>query len=571
MFYNTYRTTKSTMRSADKNNLAGYGRSIINQRETLLNLQKRQKLKDLLITKFMQKYGIKNADVILEEEIGKFLQGEKLNDKDLKRLDVKIKKLLREKVSKDKLKQKLTQSLQGINTEEILPKIDTANTIDNNTISPRINNIKQTILNTEPSKETLSQKNLSNSLYNPLKTFGNKRKYKKPEEELAELEAEFAKEEKENKSKYKRLDFTEEGDEWSAIAKYNRKLYEDEIKMEKIKDEELKRRNKADLDLQIKQRLIKEYEEELKDKEYDKIMKEHQKEMDEIDRKKQESIKKQILKEKESRDEQMRQNYIKKRIEILKEKKFEKNLVKYIQEGIEKEKQDAIDKKKKENEALLRAIKENDLKIKMKKEKEKRDKEEEIKMGEERMKMQMKEDLQREKYYESIKKNGMKMSSKADELLKRLRQEQEEEDKRIQHYYDEKNRLEIDKEKEKEMKKFKDKFELKKYLDMQIEERKKEEDFLKSLDYEQARIWAIDCKKYNDDEKEINKKIREMNKRNMDSVMEQINKKKKNNKKGMNETEYAMNREILEKAKASLAKENIFINNFEYYLLFIYL
>ncbi len=554
MFYNTYRTTKSTMRSADKNNLAGYGRSIINQRETLLNLQKRQKLKDLLITKFMQKYGIKNADVILEEEIGKFLQGEKLNDKDLKRLDVKIKKLLREKVSKDKLKQKLTQSLQGINTEEILPKIDTANTIDNNTISPRINNIKQTILNTEPSKETLSQKNLSNSLYNPLKTFGNKRKYKKPEEELAELEAEFAKEEKENKSKYKRLDFTEEGDEWSAIAKYNRKLYEDEIKMEKIKDEELKRRNKADLDLQIKQRLIKEYEEELKDKEYDKIMKEHQKEMDEIDRKKQESIKKQILKEKESRDEQMRQNYIKKRIEILKEKKFEKNLVKYIQEGIEKEKQDAIDKKKKENEALLRAIKENDLKIKMKKEKEKRDKEEEIKMGEERMKMQMKEDLQREKYYESIKKNGMKMSSKADELLKRLRQEQEEEDKRIQHYYDEKNRLEIDKEKEKEMKKFKDKFELKKYLDMQIEERKKEEDFLKSLDYEQARIWAIDCKKYNDDEKEINKKIREMNKRNMDSVMEQINKKKKNNKKGMNETEYAMNREILEKAKASLAK-----------------
>ena len=554
MFYNTYRTTKSSMRSADKNNLAGYGRSIINHRECLLNLQKRQRLKDLLITKFMQKYGIKNADVILEEEIAKFLQGEKLNDKDLKRLDIKIKKLLSEKVSKDKLKEKLTQSLQGINSEEVLPKIDTSKTIDNNTLSPRIKNIKPTILNTEPSNDTLSQQNLRNSLYNPLKTYGNKRRYKKPEEELAELEAEFAKEENENKNKYKRLDFTEEGDEWSAIAKYNRKLYEDQIKLEKIKDEELKRRNKEDLDLQIKQRLKREYEEELKEKEYDKIMKEHQKEMDELDRKKQENIKKQILKEKESRDEQMRQNYIKKRIEILKEKKFEKNLVKYIQEGIEKEKQDAIDKKKKENEALLRGIKENDLKIKMKKEKEKRDKEEEIKMGEERMKMQMKEDLQREKYYESIKKNGLKMSNKADEMLKRLREEQEEEDKRIQHYYDEKNRLEIEKEKEKEMRKFKDKFELKKYLDMQIEERKKEEDFLKSLDYEQARIWAIDCKKYNEDEKEINKRIREMNKRNMESVMEQINKKKKNNKKGMNETEYAMNREILEKAKASLAK-----------------
>ena len=50
---------------------------------------------------------------------------------------------------------------------------------------------------------------------------------------------------------------------------------------------------------------------------------------------------------------------------------------------------------------------------------------------------------------------------------------------------------------------------------MQIEERKKEEDFLKSLDYEQARIWAIDCKKYNEDEKAIENKIKEMNKRNI--------------------------------------------------------
>ena len=556
MFYNTYRSTKSSMRSADKNNLAGYGRSIINQKECLLNLQKRQKLKDLLITKFMQKYGIKNADLILEEEISKFLQGEKLNDKDLKRLDMKVRKLLNEKISKDKLKEKLTQSLQGISSNEILPKIETSKTIENNTISPKTRNLKPTtIINTEPSMDTLCQKNLSNSLYNPLKTYGNKRMYKMPEEELAELEAEFAKEEKENKNKYKRLDFTEEGDEWSAIAKYNRKLYEEQIKLEKMKDEELKKRNKADLDLQIKQRLKQEYENELKEKEYDKIMKEHQKEMDELDRKKQEEIKKQVLREKESRDEQMRQNYIRKRIEILKEKKFEKNLVKNIKEGIEKEKQKAIEKKKKENEALLRAIKENDLKMKMKKEKEKRDKEEEIKMGEERIKMQMKEDLQREKYYEAIKNNGNKMSLKADEILEKLRKDQEEEDKRIQHYYDEKNRLEIDKEKEKEIKKHRDKFELKKYLDMQIEERKKEEDFLKSLDYEQARIWAIDCKKYNEDEKEINKKIREMNKRNMDSVMEQINKKKKGNKKtAMNETEYAMNREILEKAKASLAK-----------------
>lgn len=551
MFYNTYRSTKSSMRSADKNNLAGVGRNIVNQRERLLNLQKRQKLKDLLITKFMQKYGIKNADEILEEEIGKFLQGEKLNDQDLRRLDNKIRNLLKEKATKERLKEKLTQSLQGIpsNTKDILPKID-SNNIEENTISPKIINPQPRILNTEPCN-TLQPKNLSCSSYNPKKTFNSRRIYKKPEEELAELEAEFAKDEKEKEKNFKRLDFSEDGDEWSAIAKYNRKLYEDQIKYEKMKDEELKKRNKADLDLQIRQRLKQEYENELKEKEYDKIMEEHQKEMDELERKKQDAIKKQVMREKESRDEQMRQNYIKKRIEILKEKKFEKSLVKSIQEGIEKEKQDAIERKKKENEALLRAIKENELKIIKKKEKEKKDKEEEIKMGEERMKMQMKEDLARQKYYEAIKNNGNKSSLKSVEVLEKLRKQQEEEDKRIQHYYDEKNRLEVDKEKQKELKKYKEKFELKKYLDMQIEERKKEEDFLKSLDYEQARIWALDCKKYNDDEKEINTRIREMNKRNMNILMDQINKNRNKKKSGMSDTEYAMNRKLLEQAKVA--------------------
>ena len=551
MFYNTYRTTKSTMHSVDKAYLSGVGRNIMNQRERLLNLQKRQKLKDLLITKFMQKYKIKNFEKALEDEITKFLQGEKLNDQDLKRLDIKIRGLLKEKATKDRLKEKLTQSLQ--NKNDILPKIESKN-IDDNTLAPRITSPKLKILTTEPIVNTLQKKSLSTSTYSPINTYGSKRRYKNPEEELAELEAEFAKDEQANKRSYKRLDFSGEGNEWSAIAKYNRKIYEDQIKSEKLKDEELKRRNKADLDLQIKQRLKQEYENELKEKEYDKIMEAHQKELDEMEKKKQEALKKQLMKEKESRDEQIRQNYILKRIETLKEKKFEKSLLKSIKEGMEKEKLDAIEKKKKENEALVKAIKENDLKLKMKKEIEKKQKEEDVKMGEERIKMDMKEEVRRQAYYDMIRSYGNKSTNKSNELLDKLKKEQEEEDKRIHHYYEEKNRLAIEKEKKEELKKFRQKFELKKYLDMQIAERKKEEEFLKSLDYEQARIWAIDCKKYNDDEKAIGKRIKEMNKRNMNTLMEQINKKKNKNKDEMNETEYAMNRQLLEKAKVSLAE-----------------
>ena len=376
MFYNTYRTTKSSMLSAEKTRFTGAGKNIINQRERLLNLQKRQKLKDLLITKFMQKYGVKNPEKILEEEITKFLQGEKLTDADLKRLDIKVKNLLQKKASKEALKNTLLQSHQEIPKKVVLPKIETKD--DNK--EPILKSISPTILSTEPVLSTVNA-NPNNQRYLPMKTFSTgslTRTYKKPEEELAELEAEFAEDEEKKKKKYERLNFSQEGgDEWYAIAKYNRKLYEDQINEEKRKDAELKRRNKEDLDFQVKQKLKKEYEEELKEKEYDKIIIEHLKKEDEIEKQKQEQIKKQIMKEKECRDEQMRLNNIKKRIEYLKEKKFEKILVKSIQDGIEREKQEILERKRRENEALISAIRENEIKIRNKKEKEKLEKEEE--------------------------------------------------------------------------------------------------------------------------------------------------------------------------------------------------
>ena len=552
MFYNTYRTTKSSLREAEKNKLAGVGQSIVNHRERLLNLQKRQKLKDLLITKFMQKYGIKNPEELLEEEITKFLQGEKLTDADLRKLDAKVKSLLKDKADKENLKNSLTKSLQE---SSIKPNLHMD---DNNTLNSNRGRSQQKILPTEPGINTLQQPNVSAS-YNPMYTNRStsksysKRVYKKPEEELAELEAEFAEEEKKKNDKYERLDFTDEGDEWAAMAKYNRKVFEDQIKEERIKDNELKRRNREDLDLQIKQKLRKEYEDELKEKEYDNILREHQKKMDEEERKRQELIKQQIMKEKESRDAQMRADYVRKRIELLKDKKFEKSLVKTIQEGIERETKEALEKKRRENEALNNAIKENEIRIKKKKELEEKQKEEDIKMAEERIKMEMKEEIARNKYYDSIKKYGNK-SKQADEIIEQLKKQEEEEDKKVQFYYEEKNRLAIEKEKEAEIKRQKEKQELRKYLDMQIEEKKKEEEFLKSLDDEQARIWAIDCKKYNEDEKAIEQKIRAMNKRNLDLVMEQMKQRRKK-KTGMTDAEYAMNRETLQKAKETLSKK----------------
>lgn len=63
------------------------------------------------------------------------------------------------------------------------------------------------------------------------------------------------------------------------------------------------------------------------------------------------------------------------------------------------------------------------------------------------------------------------------------------------------------------MRKKEQKKEYKKFLDMQVEEKKKEKIFLRKLDSEQARIWNIDLFRYNENEKSIDNKIKNMKKK----------------------------------------------------------
>lgn len=49
---------------------------------------------------------------------------------------------------------------------------------------------------------------------------------------------------------------------------------------------------------------------------------------------------------------------------------------------------------------------------------------------------------------------------------------------------------------------------IKEYLDMQVEEKKRMQNFEKNLDNEQARIWKIDSQNFNDQEKDINQKVK---------------------------------------------------------------
>ena len=267
MFYNTYRSTKSALQRRQNSS---------NPRSYLLNQPKRQKLKNLLMSKFIQKYNIKDPDEYLDLVLTQFIQTEKLNDTDLKRLDLKIKKLNKEFTNKTELKTDLENIYQKpIQTEvNTIIKDSTINqSLNDNNNKEELNNNKNTqnpqnkirnlknefpSLNTYSSQISKTESNIKkrgHSSYNNNRTLNT---IKTPEEELAELEKELKEEELlENKNRYKRIDFTYQGDEWAAIVNYNKNLYKRQILEDKLKELEVQRRTKECLDIQIKEKLKK--------------------------------------------------------------------------------------------------------------------------------------------------------------------------------------------------------------------------------------------------------------------------------------------------------------------------
>ena len=558
-----YRSTKAVRDETEKAKLSGAGKNIINPnpKERLLNFQKRKKLRELLINKFMDKFGLKQPDQTLENEVTKFIQTEKLTDRDLQRLDAKLKAIFDHRRKQLELKTNLTNTFLDKNKKlnlnksqpDLLPNIKEQNNTLQQSQDNNLPNLTNTINQNPPPKKLRPSASVE--------MIPRQRKiYRNPEEELAELEAEFAEEEKKKNKKrnFIRIDFSDVGDEWQALAKYNKKMYEQHIKEEREKDAEVKKRTKEDLDNQIKQKLKMIYEEKLKEKEGDKIFQEHLKKIDQIEKEKQEALKQQIMREKKNRDAQIRDEYVRKRIDQLKQRKFENNLIKNIQEEIEKEKQAAIQKKIKENEALKKVIKENEINKEKQRELLQKEKEEDIRAYEEMEKNEMKQDMERKRYFDNIRRFANKYDEdEVNKLLNKMKQEQKEEDEKVYKLMLEKNKREEEQELRARMKRNQEKQAIKRFLDMQIEEKKKEAELQKAINDEQARIWNADCKKYNEDEKRIDKIIKDMNKRNLDSIMEQIQKRKEQKKaQAMSRVEYAMNRDALEKAREEIDKNN---------------
>ena len=510
-------------------------------RDTLMNNQRRDKLKQTLIDRFMHSFGEIAVKPIIEKEVSTFLKRDKLNDYDLQQLEKTIQGKLSVKKKKKDLRKNLSnpnndrnQTYQGnnINVEEVkLPDINQSRLQNKNLCS--CERLNQSRMSGASDLDKFDDRNLGDQMR---------------DEEMKDFQKLNlgVKEKENNKIDF---DFSKYADEWDAINMYNKKKFEEDKKREKIKDHEMKLRTRNDLDNQIKQKIKREYEEKLKSLEYDALVDKHLKHLDELEAKKREEIKKRILKEKEMRDKQLREQYVKKRIDFLKNKKYERALVKENQQQIKDEKKANLERKKAEKLAMEKTKEDNLLRRKILAEEEKKEREDDIRIMEDALALDIKKENERKEYFNKIERNANVFSGKAIEtVLKAQKEKMRMEEEKLKEY----ERIMNERAKEDDERRLREiaqgKINYRNYLDKQVARRKLNDEYEKKVDLEQGRIWKEDTKRFHEKEKEVARIIREMNKRNLEALNEQVKRGKAIVDHGMSETEKAMNKDILKEA-----------------------
>jgi hypothetical protein len=370
--------------------------------QRLATMQKREKLKGLLITKFMKVLGIKHPEKILEDEITKFLQMEKLNEADLKRLEERINKLLNEKKHKESLRSTLETVTDQHNYNIKLPDIETQSVC------------KSKVSRASSKADQICRANDCEDLDESMDS---------------------------HRPPVQRLDFSGQGDEWNAIAMYNQKVFLEEKKQEKLKDQEVKRRTREDLDNQVKHKFRRMNEEYYMTKEHDQQVLTHLDFLNRLEEEKQAEIKRKKLVEKDNRDHQLRDEKLRKKIEINKEKKYEKELVKALVTDMEREKQIAIKKKQEERDALQKTLKDNELNKIKTMEQLKRERAEDIQIMDEYAKVLDKQEQDRAEYFKRIERNANNfMSMMAGTVLKEQNERNKVEEDRMNNFLAERER-----------------------------------------------------------------------------------------------------------------------------------
>ena len=498
------------------------------ERDTKLNVQRRQKLAMTLVEQLTKKLKAENNRDIVQREVETLMRKEIINDRDLKQLEKTIQNKINVKTNNETLKYNLIKNSKANNFNNNFKEENIYG--DNNANNE--NELDNSYMSGASDLDKFNEKSL---------------KDRDREEKIKKYKSCLCLKEKPIRPKVE-IDFSQYKNEWEAINDYNKHKFEEEQEEERRKNWETKMRTRANLNDQIKQKIKKEYEEELKKKEYDQLMDKHLKHLNELEEEKQRLLKERALKTKELRDKQKREQYVNKRINEIKDKLYEKELVRQNKEDIRKAKEREAARKKAEHEELLKTIKDSELHRKLMLEQAKKEREEDIRMIQDAIASDIKKDNERKAYFNRIERSGNVFAQQAiDNVIKARNDKARADEEKLNNYLMEKERLAEREYCRMRNDKMNNQKMLRDFYDKQVLEKKARDDYEKQLDKVQADIWKKDSEQFFEREKETNRMIRDFEKNNVKELDKQVKMGKYDVDK-MTEFEKEYNYELLQKA-----------------------
>ena len=192
------------------------------RRERLLDIQKREQLKGLLINKFKVKYGDKGPGLAkyIDNEVQKFLKNDRLTEDNLKKLDERILKESELRDRKDAILDDRKSSKSAGAPRAASQKPPAADPETRSVASSKMSGASRLSKGAAPKNETAAKKDYDTYSIRSGSQGAKTEVYSEIEEE----------------------------DEWTAIQKFNTLLHYEEQKQAILRDKERKRLIKEELD-----------------------------------------------------------------------------------------------------------------------------------------------------------------------------------------------------------------------------------------------------------------------------------------------------------------------------------
>lgn len=259
---------------SQKGSQAGKSQMSDARRERLLDIQKREQLKGLLVNKFKVKYGDRpNIAAYIDNEVQKFLKNDRLTEDNLKKLDDKI---LREAELRDK-KDHIQEDRRS-NTGSRRAASQRPGT----TVSQKGAGLDLEVRSVASSRMSGASK-ISKQSKNREAPAAGGRQY----DQLSMTSSQQQKTEV-----YSEID---EDDEWAAIQKFNTLLHYEEQKQAILRDKERKRLIREELEKQLNEKQGRKYREVEENKMYEKLQDQHVKLLEDREVEKHREMKRKIM------------------------------------------------------------------------------------------------------------------------------------------------------------------------------------------------------------------------------------------------------------------------------------